>query len=640
MNEPAGALYPSRPSDDLEELAEQLRSCFEQLDEHDVELARDLLDHGIVQVWRRVARGELSAPSTLYDACRPFRHKIDRACRRLKLAPGTEIALGAHFLLRQLRFAAEALDGVGFELRVAERRSASEREVLRTLLAELQRAETAKGEMRLLRQGQVRQRMSAAGKPTATRVGQILRELFRQGLLLRRLHPDRGGKEVAFYGLAPAGRDLCQRLGLPAPEPSSGFDFSAQLQRRMLEPRRVAIEAGATAPASRVAAFCSFNGGLGRTTAVAHAAWELAARVAGDRRVLVVDLDLDAPALDDFFVPGDLGACRGLRGLVIDFHRQPERHRAGWLRRALTDESYVLRPFAGQRPTLWYLPTGFGAGSVGEECQLARELVAREVGAADPESFGHRLAEALSATFAHTLLDCSAGLGDSVWMASIRLADHLLLYARAGETRLHGLLPLLANFLARQDSLGRRFPSVSFVSGAVRPTDIRSDASWPAQLFPRYRSSSKPVFRTLDLPFEPELPTRQALLAAKPRVSSNYLEAIGRVVTDLGVFATRRDAEPEPVLEAVLEPFCAAMITRDWKRERIIEGLLEGSRNRKLAQVYFTHLISNSLDAAASSASAIVDPRQVERLMRGIQASNQVLGHQQVRIESAQTVEV
>ncbi len=615
MNKTAGSFCPSRPSSALKNLAEQLGICVETLDDRSVELMRDLLDHGTMLVWKKVAHGELSAPKILYDACRPFRQKIERIRRQVELSPAVETALGAHFLLRQLRYASETLDGVGFEFQLTERRSATEREVLRVLLAERRRAESEKAEMQLLRRGQVHQQMSGTREVTSTRVGQILRGLYRQGLLLRQLHPDRGGKEVAFYGLAPSGGDLCQRLGLMAPEPSPGFDFSVELQEQMLDPRRVAIAAGAAVPATRVVAFCSFSGGVGRTTAVAHTAWELTARIAAGSRLLVVDLDFDAPALDDFFSCSRLGACRGLRGLVIDFYRQPKRRREGWLRRALEDGAYVLQPFPEQRPDLWYLPTGLGGDGASEESKNAREVLAREVTTTDPASFGHLLAELLPVTFAHTLIDCAAGFGDSAWLASMCLADHLLLYSRAGDIGQRGLRPLLANFLARQDRAGRDFASVSFVAGAVRPTDIRPAVSWAIKLFPNHRPEDESGLRTLDLPFDPELPARQAQLGVKSR---EYLEAIGSLVETLGVRAVLR--------ARVLESVCAE-ITKG-KHLRIIEGLFAGSRNRALAQDYFTRLASNAL---------AWDPSQLANLIRGIQESNQVLDHQRVRFEPART---
>jgi len=613
MNETPRPLYPSQPSDDLKELAAQLRACLEDPDDHSAEQARDLLDHGAVRIWTLVARGELSAPRTLYDACRPFLQKIERTRRRAELAPAVETALGAHFLLRQLRLAADTLGGVGFELQLAGRRSGTEREVLRVLLAEQQRAESENAEMLLLRQGQVSRRMSATRKLTPTRVGQVLRDLHRQGFLLRRLHPDRGGKEVAFYGLAPSGADLCQRLGLTAPEPSSGFDFSTELQEQMLDPRRVAITAGTTLPRSRVVAFCSFSGGLGRTTAVAHTAWEMAAGIAAGRRLLVVDLDFDAPALDDFFASTQFGACRGLRGLVVDFYRQPKRRRRDWLQQALEDDAYVLQPFPQQRPALWYLPTGFGEAS--EECRYARELLAREVTVTDSSSLGHCFAELLPVAFEHTLIDCAAGLGDSAWLASMRLADHLLLYARAGDAGMRGLRPLLANFLARQADHGRERPSVNFVSGVVRPTDVRPAESWAGKLFPKSPSQADPGFRTLDLPFDPDLSDRQAELTVKSR---DYLEAIRRLIENLGV----RTVLSSLVLGRLREE----MTANDWKHQRIVKGLFAGSRNQPLAREYTTRLFSD-----AGNWDQVVD------YAREIQESNQVLGHRQVIVEPART---
>jgi len=292
---------------------------------------------------------------------------------------------------------------------------------------------------------------------------------------------------------------------------------------------------------------------------------------------------------------------------------RPERRRREWLQQALEDDAYVLQPFPVTRTALWYLPTGFGEAS--EECRYARELLAREVTVTDSASLGQCLAKLLPVAFEHTLIDCAAGLGESAWLASMRLADHLLLYARSGDAGRRRLRPLLANFLARQADLGRKRPAVSFVSGVVRPTDVRPAESWASKLFPKSRSQAEPGFRTLDLPFDPDLADRQAQLAVKSR---DYLEAIRRLIENLGV----RTFLSSLVLERLREK----MTVKDRKDMSIIKGLLAGTRNPLLAKEVTTRFISEpgNWDQGVEYA-------------RAIQESNQVLGRRQVTVEPART---
>ncbi len=49
---------------------------------------------------------------------------------------------------------------------------------------------------------------------------------------------------------------------------------------------------------ARTIAFYSFKGGVGRTTALIHVAWELASR---GKKIVVVDLDLEAPSIHQAF---------------------------------------------------------------------------------------------------------------------------------------------------------------------------------------------------------------------------------------------------------------------------------------------------------------------------------------------------
>lgn len=200
-------------------------------------------------------------------------------------------------------------------------------------------------------------------------------------------------------------------------------------------------------PLSRVAptviSFFSFKGGVGRTTALAVIAWQLAR---AGKRVVVIDLDLEAPGLGQAF------------GLAPD--------------RGVVD--YLLSSVAAGRPQLD--PDLFqdvrihganielmGAGRLGDYYaeKLARldfsahELLAGRAEAADaPEHFLRALLEHLKGRPPeqrpdYVLLDSRAGLHDIGGLALHELSHVVVLVGRHNQQGLAGLDTTLA-------ALGRR----------------------------------------------------------------------------------------------------------------------------------------------------------------------------------------
>src|SRR5262245_60254027 len=77
--------------------------------------------------------------------------------------------------------------------------------------------------------------------------------------------------------------------------------------------------------AGRIVAFYSFKGGVGRSLVLANVGWLLAAN---QQRVLVVDWDLEAPGLEEFFracVPqGLVRQIPGVIDLLVDYRKAAE----------------------------------------------------------------------------------------------------------------------------------------------------------------------------------------------------------------------------------------------------------------------------------------------------------------------------
>lgn len=115
-----------------------------------------------------------------------------------------------------------------------------------------------------------------------------------------------------------------------------------------------------------VVTFYSLRGGVGRSTALAHTARELAAR---GRSVVVVDMDFEAPGLASLFGVEELVANgAGLPGILLDLERGEDVDLTEQLiRLSQTDELYLLpagRPSAEYArvlsllaPDIWYRET-------------------------------------------------------------------------------------------------------------------------------------------------------------------------------------------------------------------------------------------------------------------------------------------
>lgn len=163
------------------------------------------------------------------------------------------------------------------------------------------------------------------------------------------------GPQVTTAAIEPLGQDLVRELGGYFAPPillSSGTDDRGRLARRLLdlaapwdEPefedpvqgvpvrargqwrkleRRLSkldwLERGAPTPPwslkepmPAVATFYSFKGGVGRTTALAACAWQLASQ---GHRVAAVDLDLEAPGLAGLL---EVDTPRGVLDFVVDY---------------------------------------------------------------------------------------------------------------------------------------------------------------------------------------------------------------------------------------------------------------------------------------------------------------------------------
>ncbi|MYN07552.1 tetratricopeptide repeat protein [Pseudoduganella aquatica] len=195
-----------------------------------------------------------------------------------------------------------------------------------------------------------------------------------------------------------------------------------------------------------VITFHSHQGGAGRSMAVANTAMLLAGRAHATSPVLMVDWDLEAPGLHQYFPPMADGpgllelftACRDQlqrRGRRAAAQDDAEQARAvldtvGWQR-------YVVR--ADQGRPLYLMRAGrFDAG------------YAERVAALDWEALFHQcpalfrcFAEMLARQFRHVLVDARSGRSDSSGICTTLLPTRLVLLFEANRRSLEGLQALV-----------------------------------------------------------------------------------------------------------------------------------------------------------------------------------------------------
>ncbi len=444
-------------------------------------------------------------------------------------------------------------------------------EVLRVLWA-------AEGEY--LVRSRIHKSMPRSRRPTLGRVGQILTELHRDGLLDRRMQSAQGARKAGFYSLSEKGQEVCRRLGFERDEQIL-FHATDEMLHSCLTRERLARHS--ESPGRIVAAY-GYSGGLGRSTLIAHVAKGLAeSHEIGE--VLAIDLDLSSSGLDAFFAPAGLKGCRGLGGLLLGFERQEPRKRDLWLRGALNKQEFVLR--SRGVPGLKYMPSGLSPGQdVLSPTERAEALILlhREAGLAAPGARGasrlntlgffNHLRAVLLENFSRTLLDPQSGRTLGAWVATQILAEDLILCVRVADTTsatVAGLRAVLANFL-HQHLETRASGSVTFLFRLTEPWTKKNLYRWIDLNLAQEPGSTEPM------QYQAEQLFYDARLAEPSRRWANtqfYKSLVARWTQGSA------QASPPPqlqALKALLDP------SKDrWERS-IAAGILENAPCQELAR--------------------------------------------------------
>jgi hypothetical protein len=475
---------------------------------------RAILRQILGEAWSAVARGDFTALRTL------LHHLIEgeeivRADLPDPDPPQVEAAREVRYAAYVLHVAEAfvSLARTGARLRDRQR-SEPERKILRVLL---------KCKDRYLRRGEILDEMSRLlpkPYPDGPRASQILAELYNERVLMRMQGSAQGNSQTSFFSLSQQGLELCAQLGLA--EPVRLFESDATKWERCLQARWPADSSDEKQRDERIATFYRPRPGVGCSLALAHCSVVLANQIRKleRRRVLVLDLEGEESSLHDHFGL-QAQSCRGLAGLLEDYRRQPGDERRGWLEANLFTDSYACRP-RPELDALFYLPPfqrkpgvdlfQIYAALLGDLRVEVEQQPRQEDGAPRFASTGFLgdLRDVLQTDCAKTLIQAPSGLGPGVYLASVLLAEELVIFLHPNDSQREGVQEtvreVVGNCLWRDEKADLDRPALSF---ALSPLPLSKDLDLAARidhllLGPGARREGE-GFRIVQLHFDPVL---------------------------------------------------------------------------------------------------------------------------------------
>ncbi len=263
---------------------------------------------------------------------------------------------------------------------------------------------------------------------------------------------------------------------------------------------------------SQIVAFYSYKGGVGRTMALCNVAsriaWLHARTMATDKsecRILVVDLDLEAPGVPSFLSPPPKMKVKGFLGLILKYLKNEDQWTPGKatrdrLRKALGENLLNYAYKVPKTENLFVLPIGHV--SISEAAWVRRELHERlaDLRETDSESRENQyvplfteLKVVLKELFEYAFIDARTGLSDTAYATTIALADSMVFLFRPNITQLIGIQDVFGRFL-RQRGLSlddsKNIPAIPVLS--PRPTHSTPHLKKVREV------ASKRIFRWLD----------------------------------------------------------------------------------------------------------------------------------------------
>ena len=260
----------------------------------------------------------------------------------------------------------------------------------------------------------------------------------------------------------------------------------------------------------RVITFYSFKGGTGRSMALANVACLLAREAvgkegagqdAGDRRVLAIDWDLEAPGLHRYLaglLPDDAGQP-GLIELFLELDEATRQHSSHGADQDQEAASSVLDTLNVDRfvvettvPNLSFMPAGrFDAGYPGRVSGFSWDRLHDRM----PELFP-TLARHLSERFSYVLIDSRTGFTDTSGICTMLMPELLVVVFTPNLQSLHGVLDLV------REAAEYRRHSADLRSLVAFPLPSRVEPARPKLLEYWRRGSPEPHFPGYQAEFE------------------------------------------------------------------------------------------------------------------------------------------
>ena len=261
----------------------------------------------------------------------------------------------------------------------------------------------------------------------------------------------------------------------------------------------------AQTPDGRVVTFYSYKGGTGRTMALANVAWILAAN---GKRVLVVDWDLEAPGLHQYFLPfmddPDLKDTSGLMEMVSDYlvlvtNSTPDRAPAITGARDVADPRRyaVALQFEFESDGALHL---LGAGRQDNEyAERVRGLDwHRFYVSFGGNAFVEELTKKMKSQYDYVLIDSRTGVADIAGICTLQLPDQLILCFTYNRQSVQGVAAVARSATAYAQAHGRSITLLPLPTRVVADVEGIDDAREFAQ--------------ASLAPFLPQLADRDALL--------------------------------------------------------------------------------------------------------------------------------
>lgn len=216
----------------------------------------------------------------------------------------------------------------------------------------------------------------------------------------------------------------------------------------------------------KIITFYSYKGGTGRSMALANVAWILASN---EKKVLVLDWDLEAPGLHRYFYPflvdKDLSTTDGLIDFVIDFAVEAATH--GSRRDDVDDKWY--EPYADIISYAVSLKWDFGKGTL-DFISAGRQgpSYSTRVNSFNWQKFYDQLGGAallemtkqiLRAEYDYILIDSRTGVSDTAGICTVQMPDKLVVCFTLNNQSIDGASAVAESvYTQRKDSGIEIFP--------------------------------------------------------------------------------------------------------------------------------------------------------------------------------------